>query len=296
VSHTSIHLAKCARTHADNLQAQAGQTGQTGASRIAEDTAGTGSTGINKERTGHGAGAAGAAGAGAAAAGAAGHHHGDSHNNNNNNLNETDSSTTGGGIDPNVKGSDGFFKEIDPKHPMNHHDDKDFHPHGSSGAGGHSHNDRVGSQNQEGHKYESTGASGPTTSGAAGTDRFDSSRDQSSHSGTQEGFRDVSQRGSDRSTGGTGGVGALGTTDKDFTGRDRIADRGAYNDSDGHFKHNTDGPGGNNALTGREGDVSKNPVAQSDNAGPASGEQVGNTAHPEHHKGLVEKVKDALHK
>ena len=53
----------------------------------------------------------------------------------------------------------------------------------------------------------------------------------------------------------------LGTSDKDFTGRDRLG-TGAYVDDKGVFSENTHGPGSKSALTGREGDISKNPVAQ----------------------------------
>ena len=37
---------------------------------------------------------------------------------------------------------------------------------------------------------------------------------------------------------------------------------GAYSDTHGAFQSNTSGPGGNTALTGREGTAAKNPVAQ----------------------------------
>lgn len=104
----------------------------------------------------------------------------------------------------------------------------------------------------------------------------------------------------------------LGTSDKDFlSNRDRIATGGAYNDDNAHFKSNTSGPGGNSALTGREGTLENNPVAQAqsrgENAGATAGgaglshggqgvgvhegvDEHGNTQK----KGILEKVKEAL--
>lgn len=53
----------------------------------------------------------------------------------------------------------------------------------------------------------------------------------------------------------------LGTSDKDFTGRERQG-KGAYADTDGKFELNKTGPAGNTALTGREGNLDNNPVRE----------------------------------
>ena len=85
----------------------------------------------------------------------------------------------------------------------------------------------------------------------------------------------------------------LGTSDKDFTANPDRRGKGAYHDSDGLFKTNTDGPSGHSALTGREGDLEKNPVAQ------VKSRQEGQHAHAHDDKekpGLVEKIKHAIKK
>jgi hypothetical protein len=53
----------------------------------------------------------------------------------------------------------------------------------------------------------------------------------------------------------------MGTSDKDFLSRDRKGE-GAYADTHGVTEVNSSGPKGNPALTGREGNVAENPVAQ----------------------------------
>ena len=93
----------------------------------------------------------------------------------------------------------------------------------------------------------------------------------------------------------------LGTSDKDFTNRDRKG-TGAYADTHGHFQLNQSGPAGNTALTGREGNPETNPVAQAqargDNAGTGatrieSRESLDEEGKPKK-KGFMEKVKEAL--
>ena len=98
----------------------------------------------------------------------------------------------------------------------------------------------------------------------------------------------------------------LGTSDKDFTSNtSRLGGTsGAYADTHGRFQGNKSGPGGNTALTGREGTFENNPVAQ---AKSAAGEDVGTTtsgtgtgagaaqnAEGGEQKSLMQKVKDAL--
>lgn len=86
----------------------------------------------------------------------------------------------------------------------------------------------------------------------------------------------------------------LGTSDKDFTSNPDRRGKGAYHDSDGLFKTNTDGPSGHTALTGREGDLEKNPVAQSQSRQEGQGQH---NAHANGEKpGLVEKIKHAIKK
>jgi hypothetical protein len=95
----------------------------------------------------------------------------------------------------------------------------------------------------------------------------------------------------------------LATSDKDFTGRERLGGTsGAYADTHGRFEGNTTGPSGNTALTGREGNPAHNPVAQAKSHGDVSGTgvttQAGETATNEHgephKKGVVDKIKDVL--
>lgn len=56
--------------------------------------------------------------------------------------------------------------------------------HGSSGiSSSGNHTDRVGNRNENAHLYERTGADGPATTGAAGTDRFDTDKSRLGSSG-----------------------------------------------------------------------------------------------------------------
>ena len=86
----------------------------------------------------------------------------------------------------------------------------------------------------------------------------------------------------------------LTTKDNEFTANPSRTGKGAYTDDDAHYKTNTDGPSGHSALTGREGTTEHNPVAQ------AKTDEHGTGAHGAHgsheKKGLVEKVKEVLHK
>lgn len=170
--------------------------------------------------------------------------------------------------------------------------------------------DRVGDLAQNSAQYDRTGVDGPTTGGAAGTDRFDTDKgvDRTGATGNSFGARDdypvhdTTERAEGKSKGGLSGV--LATSDKDFTGRDRTGPvGGAYSDTQGNFQGNTSGPGGNSALTGREGNVENNPVAQAKSAtdgthSSTTGTHTGTGAVDEHgepHKaGLMEKVKHAV--
>lgn len=93
---------------------------------------------------------------------------------------------------------------------------------------------------------------------------------------------------------------------------------GAYADSDGPVEGNTSGPKGHTALTGREGNLAENPVAQAKSRGTdeTTGTSVNDGVHKTHdpvgshethadraghagegeHKGFMEKVKDAFTK
>ncbi|KAI9639862.1 uncharacterized protein MKK02DRAFT_29828 [Dioszegia hungarica] len=189
-----------------------------------------------------------------------------------------------------------------------------------SGISGHKgegrdHGDRVGALGQESRKYEGDLHSGPRTGGAAGTDRFDSDRTGVA-GGVGSGLNrqhddgvhhDTSQRAPGQSSGGIGGV--LGTSDKDFTGRERQG-KGAYADTDGKFELNKTGPAGNTALTGREGNLDNNPVREAgahnahatDSSSHSHTTGSNATAHDaavagEHtgeKKGFLAKVKDAI--
>ncbi len=60
---------------------------------------------------------------------------------------------------------------------------------------------------------------------------------------------------------------------------------------------NTSGPNGHTALTGREGTIEKNPVARAksrETGEPLTSDKT--TEHGHEKKGLMDKVKDALHK
>ncbi|WRT66135.1 uncharacterized protein IL334_003088 [Kwoniella shivajii] len=168
--------------------------------------------------------------------------------------------------------------------------------------------DKVGNLGQNSADYERTGAGGPISGGAAGTDRFDSDRHHNTGAtGRHTGESIENQTG----TGGNGGnsasfggaLGSLGTSNDEFIGKDRRSG-GAYADTEGTFKNNTSGPGGNTALTGREGTTDQNPVAQAKSAGHevGSGPTGATSAHTgtgaegvePHKKGIVEKIKDML--
>lgn len=157
-----------------------------------------------------------------------------------------------------------------------------------------SHVDRVGPQGQGQAAYERTSGDGPATRGAAGTDRFDTGPAGASH-GSAEG-QDTSQRAPGKSSGGVGGV--LGTSDKDFTGRERQGGTmGAYADSHGPVEGNTSGPKGHTALTGREGNLDENPVAQAksrETGSTTTATGSSNAGHEGEHKGFMDKVKDAF--
>jgi len=176
---------------------------------------------------------------------------------------------------------------------------------GMTGAHGHRDtNDRVGHVGQESAKYEGDLHSGPRTGGAAGTDRFDSDRtgvaggvgsglDRQYDDGVEQ---DTSQRAPGQKSGGLSGL--LATSDKDFTGRERQG-KGAYADTDGPYEKNETGPAGNSALTGREGNLENNPVAQAKSRDPSSASATNEHPHGEHgkegeHKGFMQKVKDAI--
>jgi hypothetical protein len=73
--------------------------------------------------------------------------------------------------------------------------------------------DRTGPLDQGADRYERTGPGGPTTGGAAGTDRFDVDRDRSGATGNSYGasdnypeFKDGEKDANRKGTGGIGGV------------------------------------------------------------------------------------------
>jgi len=166
--------------------------------------------------------------------------------------------------------------------------------------------DRTGNLDQNAALYERTGTGGPITGGAAGTDRFDSDRgvNRTGATGNSDAYPDLKEsttRAEGKSSGGVMGV--LATSDKDFTGRDRTGPLGgAYSDTHGNFQGNTSGPGGHSALTGREGNVENNPVAQAksrvegeNTTGAGAGTGTGAAVSSEPKKeGLMEKIKHAV--
>ncbi|WVF71699.1 hypothetical protein IAT40_006507 [Kwoniella sp. CBS 6097] len=200
---------------------------------------------------------------------------------------------------------------------------------GSGITGSRDAGDRTGNLNQGGALYERTTDQGPATSGAAGTDRFDSDRHHSSrdttgtsgpgfadtaartgvsgHTGQSETDRAVQASGANKDGGGLSG---LTTTDDEFTGKSRshkAGALGAYADTEGPFQGNTSGPGGNTALTGREGNPENNPVARAQSSGQTVGDAphgtstrpgVDETAHHDtathEKKGIIEKIKEAF--
>lgn len=150
--------------------------------------------------------------------------------------------------------------------------------------------DKTGNLDQEAHMYESTGAGGPTTGGAANTDKFDTDRSGATGNsyGATDSYPDLQHTESRKGTGGIGGI--LGTKDSEFTANPSRTGKGAYTDDDARYKTNTDGPSGHSALTGREGTTEHNPVAQT------KGNEHGTGANEHEKKGLVEKVKEVFHK
>jgi len=147
---------------------------------------------------------------------------------------------------------------------------------GTTGGSSGGQYDRVGKLGQDQALYERTTDQGPQTTGAAGTDRFDT--DRSGVQGDSYGARDQypdERSGEDVNPPKSGGLmGVLGTSDKDFVNRDRLGS-GAYADTEGAFQSNKSGPGGNTALTGREGNVQRNPVAQATGGDRVTEDDVG---------------------
>jgi len=172
------------------------------------------------------------------------------------------------------------------EHSSVHHGDS----YGSRGSG----IDRTGNLDQDAHKYESTGAGGPTTGGAANTDKFDTDRSGATGNsyGATDSYPDLEHTESRKGTGGLKGL--LTTKDNEFTANPSRTGKGAYTDDDAHYKTNTDGPSGHSALTGREGTTEHNPVAQAKTDEHGTGAHGAQGTHEK--KGLMDKVKDALHK
>ena len=81
-----------------------------------------------------------------------------------------------------------------------HHGDS----YGSRGSG----IDRTGNLDQDAHKYESTGAGGPTTGGAANTDKFDTDRSGATGNsyGATDSYPDLEHTESRKGTGGLKGL------------------------------------------------------------------------------------------
>lgn len=143
-----------------------------------------------------------------------------------------------------------------------------------SGAGRHhTVGGRVGSENQGAHLHERTGDAETLTSGAGGTDRFDNDKRRT-------------------------GAGGVNTGREGYGGADDLDADPTANKSSGSAAgiSNTSGPAGNTALTGREGDLSKNPVHQATSRAdvtPGTGDYHADADVP-HKKGFMEKVKNAL--
>ncbi|RXK36811.1 hypothetical protein M231_05895 [Tremella mesenterica] len=168
------------------------------------------------------------------------------------------------------------------------------------------HADRVGNLNQGAALSDRTTNQGPQTTGAAGTDRFDSDKVWGAGAAGEE--RGAGWEGGESKaqlkSGGLQGV--FATSDKDFVNRERLGE-GAYHDDNARFKGNLDGPHGHSALTGREGTYERNPVAQAKSrSGEAvhpndpnfgSGERAGEQGVEEgevQNKSIFQKVKDAI--
>jgi hypothetical protein len=81
-----------------------------------------------------------------------------------------------------------------------HHGDS----YGSRGSGF----DKTGHLDQDAHKYESTGAGGPTTGGAANTDKFDTDRSGATGNsyGATDSYPDLEHTESRKGTGGLKGL------------------------------------------------------------------------------------------
>ncbi|WVQ67905.1 uncharacterized protein L199_006110 [Kwoniella botswanensis] len=292
-------------------------------SRVGETGFGSGTgsgltgTGSHHHHTGAGAGAAGAAGAGIAGAEYEANKHPGSHGSHHTGTG-TGSGLTGTsgvgtyenrGVDYPTSGSglgsggtaggagiSAGTHALGQGQGQGHHhgtgSDLTTHQHGSGLTGSHTGGatDRVGNVGQDSALYERTGAGGPVTSGAAGTDRFDSDRHHGSGvtgSDVPTGSEGTGEHGAGNLSRTSGAGGVLGTSDKDFVGRDRKAGAGgvlgAYADDNGPFKGNTSGPGGNTALTGREGTnpSEDNPVARAKSAGQEIGSKPeGTSSHP----------------
>jgi len=237
-----------------------------------------GNFGDNNNRTGGLTGSSGLTG-GSGLTGSHGHHEGHHHEGHSHGL---------GGLGGNNSG-------IQPGGNSQIGDSYGANPQGATGAF-----DRVGDRNQEGALYERTGTSGPITGGAAGTDRFDSDRqhDRSGVTGNSFGARDdypvhdTTERAEGKPSGIKSGIqGVLGTSDKDFTGRERTGGAGgAYANIDNNTHHAS----GHTALTGREGNTDNNPVTNvGHNTGAGHHDGV-NATEDGHKPTLIEKAKHAV--
>ncbi|KAK4684457.1 hypothetical protein P7C73_g5720, partial [Tremellales sp. Uapishka_1] len=168
---------------------------------------------------------------------------------------------------------------------------------------------RVGDLEQNMSNYETTGSRGPTTEGAAGTDRFDVDRSSSGAPGYgNESYIEQPGQTGQKSSAVEGVRSAFTTSDKEFTNRGETG-TGAYQDTDRTFNSNTSGPGGNSALTGREGNFEKNPVSgvtggtdtSNTGSGVTGNSSVRNDVNAAKHDetsegGLMGKIKHALGK
>ncbi|KAL7421503.1 hypothetical protein Q5752_003272 [Cryptotrichosporon argae] len=154
--------------------------------------------------------------------------------------------------------------------------------------------DRVGHLDQNLSQYERTGEHGPSTTGAAGTDRFDTDRiGRHGTGGIATGEPGASAQQQTDSQAKAASI--LTTSDTEFANRKPGSNIGskfdAYRDDNAAFQNNTSGPDGRTALTGREGTTEKNPVAQ------AKSHETGadtTTTHEGEKPGLIQKIKDML--
>jgi len=197
-------------------------------------------------------------------------------------------------------------------HHQHHHERQEHsHHHQGQGVGGapigdsyganpttqSGYSDRIGGLDQNIGNYERTGAGGPATSGAAGTDRFD---DRSGVTGDSYGSRssyptDHDNLTGERKDGAVSGAAAvqpgpgqsaIGTNDKEFYDPTRGTAGGAWSDSNATAK---------TALTGREGSANATNVGRdSTNTGANAADNTYDGEADKPKTGFISKLKEIL--